>query len=46
MEPAEQSRALVASLCGHEDWPSLEAAIGAARERIGARWAAVRKERP
>jgi glutamate-ammonia-ligase adenylyltransferase len=46
MEPAEQSRALVASLCGHEDWPSLEDAIGAARERIGARWAAVRKERP
>jgi glutamate-ammonia-ligase adenylyltransferase len=46
MEPAEQSRALVASLCGHEDWPSLEAAIGAARQRIGARWAAVRKERP
>jgi glutamate-ammonia-ligase adenylyltransferase len=29
MEPAEQSRALVASLCGHEDWPSLSSAINA-----------------
>ncbi len=42
MEPAEQSQALVASLCGHEDWPSLLAAIDAARQRISARWAAVK----
>ncbi len=39
MEPAEQSQSLVASLCGHEDWPSLLAAAGAARQRISARWA-------
>ena len=44
MEPAEQSRALVATLCGHDDWPALVAAIGAARKRISARWAAVAKE--
>jgi len=42
MEPAEQSQALVASLCGHEDWPSLLAAVGEARQRISARWAAVK----
>jgi glutamate-ammonia-ligase adenylyltransferase len=42
MEPAEQSQALVASLCGHEDWTSLLAAIDAARQRISARWAAVK----
>src|SRR5512139_3855967 len=42
MEPAEESRALVATLCGHEDWPSLLAAIDAARQRIAARWAAVK----
>jgi len=42
MEPAEQSQALVASLCGHDDWLSLLAAVGAARQRISARWAAVR----
>jgi len=42
MEPAEQSRALVATLCGHEDWPSLLAAVDAARQRISARWAAVK----
>jgi glutamate-ammonia-ligase adenylyltransferase len=44
MEPAEQSRALVASLCGHPDWPSLVAAIDQARARIAARWQAIRKE--
>ena len=44
MEPAEQSRFLVASLCGHDDWPALVAAIGAARTRISARWAAVAKD--
>lgn len=43
MEPAEQSQALVASLCGHADWPSLLAAIDAARQRISARWAAVKR---
>ena len=43
MEPAPQSRALVAALCGHEDWDSLLAAVGKARHRIGARWAAVRE---
>jgi hypothetical protein len=42
MEPAEQSQALVASLCSHEDWPSLLAAVGEARQRISARWAAVK----
>jgi glutamate-ammonia-ligase adenylyltransferase len=44
MEPAQQSRALVASLCGHDDWAALTAAIGAARDRIAARWAAVKEE--
>jgi [glutamine synthetase] adenylyltransferase / [glutamine synthetase]-adenylyl-L-tyrosine phosphorylase len=38
---AEQSHALVAALCGYTDWPTLMAAIEAARARISARWAAV-----
>jgi glutamate-ammonia-ligase adenylyltransferase len=42
MEPAEESRGLVATLCGYEDWPSLLAATDAARQRIAARWAAVK----
>jgi glutamate-ammonia-ligase adenylyltransferase len=42
MEPAEQSRTLVATLCGYEDWPSLLAAVDAARQRVAARWAAVK----
>jgi glutamate-ammonia-ligase adenylyltransferase len=42
MEPAEQSQHLVATLCGYADWPSLLAAIDAARQRIAARWEAVR----
>ena len=42
MEPAEQSQSLVASLCGHEDWPSLLAAVDQARQRISARWVAVK----
>jgi [glutamine synthetase] adenylyltransferase / [glutamine synthetase]-adenylyl-L-tyrosine phosphorylase len=42
MEPAEQSQALVASLCGHADWPSLLAAVDAARQRISRRWATVK----
>lgn len=41
MEPAEESRELVATLCGCDDWPSLLAAIDGARQRISARWAAV-----
>ena len=42
MEPAEQSQALVAKLCGYKDWPALLAAIDEARQRIAARWAAVK----
>jgi glutamate-ammonia-ligase adenylyltransferase len=42
MEPAEQSQGLVASLCGHRDWPSLLAAIEQARQRVAARWAAIK----
>ncbi|MEO7603006.1 MAG: bifunctional [glutamate--ammonia ligase]-adenylyl-L-tyrosine phosphorylase/[glutamate--ammonia-ligase] adenylyltransferase [Sphingomicrobium sp.] len=42
MEPAEQSRALVARLCGHEDWDLLLEAVGGARHRIGERWAQVK----
>jgi len=44
MEPAEQSRTLVASLCGHVDWPALLAAVDQARQRNSARWAAVKRE--
>ncbi len=44
MEPAEPSRALVAGLCGHADWPALLAAVAEARQRIAGRWAAVREE--
>jgi glutamate-ammonia-ligase adenylyltransferase len=43
MEPAEESRQLVATLCGHADWPSLLAAIDQARQRISARWARIRE---
>jgi glutamate-ammonia-ligase adenylyltransferase len=42
MEPAAESRALVATLCGFEDWHSLLAAVDQARQRIAARWAAVK----
>ena len=42
MELAEQSRALLASLCGHDDWLELVEATGAARDRIAGRWARVR----
>lgn len=38
MEPAEASRDLVASLCGHADWQSLVAAIDLARHRNAERW--------
>ena len=43
MEPALESRQLVASLCGFGDWPALLAAIDEARHRVAARWAAVRE---
>lgn len=46
MDPAEQSRSLAATLCGHDDWTALVAALAAARERIAARWAAARKDEP
>jgi glutamate-ammonia-ligase adenylyltransferase len=42
MEPAEQSRTLVATLCGFDDWPSLLAAVAEARQRIAGRWAKVK----
>ena len=42
MEPATESRGLVATLCGYEDWPSLLAAVAVARQRNAARWAAVK----
>ena len=42
MEPAEQSKDLVATLCGFDDWQSLLAAVEAARQRIAARWEAVK----
>jgi hypothetical protein len=42
MEPAEQSRALVAILCGHDDWgAACGDRRGAAEDR--ARWAAVKR---
>ena len=43
MAPAEQSQALVAGLCGADDWLSLLAEIDAARHRIAARWVRVGK---
>jgi len=42
MEPAEQSRSLVATLCGFENWPDLLAAVDLARQRIAARWQGVK----
>ena len=42
MEPAEQSRLLVATLCGFGDWPELLAAVDTTRHRIAARWDAVK----
>ena len=44
MEPPEQSRALVARLCGHEDWDLLLEAVGEARHRIAQRWARVKEQ--
>lgn len=39
VEPAEQSRPLVASLCGFDNWNALVIAMDEARERNTARWA-------
>ena len=44
-EPPEQSRGLVASLCGYEEWDSLLAAHDQARQRIAALWQSVREAR-
>jgi glutamate-ammonia-ligase adenylyltransferase len=44
MEPAEQSRALIAELCGAPDWPALLVAMDAARQRNAQRWARVRED--
>lgn len=38
VEPAEQSRPLVASLCGYDRWDALVAAMDQARDRIADRW--------
>jgi glutamate-ammonia-ligase adenylyltransferase len=43
VEVPGKSRALVAGLCGYHDWPSLLDAIGAARQRIAARWQRVKE---
>ena len=45
MEPAGESRQLVASLCGYDDWAALLAAIDEARQRVAGRWASVRENR-
>ena len=44
VEPAEQSRALLATLCGHPDWGSLVQSIEEARRRIAARWKRVKDD--
>ena len=44
VEPAAQSRDLLASLCGQEHWPTLVEALDAARARISARWQQVQEE--
>lgn len=43
VEPAEQSRDLLASLCGHDHWAALIEALDAARERIAWRWQQVQE---
>ncbi len=43
MEPAEPSRAVVASLCGHGSWDSLLEALAAARHRTSERWTRVKE---
>ena len=42
--PEEESRALVAEVCGHADWASLLEAHDAARQRIAELWTKVRDE--
>ena len=42
-EPPEKSQGLVASLCGHESWESLLAALDEARQRIATLWKSVRE---
>jgi glutamate-ammonia-ligase adenylyltransferase len=44
MVPAEPSRALVARLCGYEEWDLLLEAVSKARHRIAERWARVREQ--
>ena len=41
-EPAERSRPLVATLCGHPSWDDLLAAHASARQRISELWRQVR----
>ena len=41
-KPPEQSRALVASLCGHDSWHTLLAAHDEARHRIASLWQSVK----
>ena len=41
-EPPEESRALVAKLCGHADWQSLLAAHDSARQRVANLWQSVK----
>jgi glutamate-ammonia-ligase adenylyltransferase len=43
VEPAERSRDLLAALCGYDQWDYLVEALEAARERIAARWLAVKE---
>jgi len=42
-EPVQQSHALTAALCGHDDWAALLAAHDSARQRIAELWQSVRK---
>nr|WP_294851413.1 bifunctional [glutamate--ammonia ligase]-adenylyl-L-tyrosine phosphorylase/[glutamate--ammonia-ligase] adenylyltransferase [uncultured Sphingomonas sp.] len=42
VEPAAQSRPLVASLCGFDNWEALVRAMDDARARIAARWSKVK----
>lgn len=43
MEPPEESRPLVATLCGHQSWSGLLAAHDAARHRTDERWNRVKE---
>ncbi|MEO6432451.1 MAG: glutamine-synthetase adenylyltransferase, partial [Sphingomicrobium sp.] len=44
MDPPQSSRTLVASLAGFPDWQSMVEALAAARHRVAARWAQVKKD--